>query len=165
MESTKVYNFLTKNKEFLFPNPSHSELEISELIMNAPDSFEYSLDIIPFKNPATVKLLAFFLGPIGIDRFYLGDIKKGILKYFTFGGLLIWSIKDIGTAKERCREYNCKKLLAAINDPSVINGMITEQEKLKDAGKKAIIAAEVGKVAFKELKDLRDSFSHDGGKL
>ena len=165
MESTKVYSFLEEKKDYLFPNPAFSELEVSELLLQAPDSFELSLDIMPFKNPKTVQLISLFCGLIGIDRFYLRDIKKGILKYFTFGGLFIWHIKDIRTAKERCREYNCRKLIEAINDPSVVNSMIDEQQKLKDAGEKAKVAAQVGKVAYSGLKDIRDSFSPGGGKI
>lgn len=39
-------------------------------------------------------LLSFFLGGLGIDRFYLGYIPTGILKLLTAGGLGIWAFID-----------------------------------------------------------------------
>lgn len=40
-------------------------------------------------------VLAWFLGWLGIDRFYLGKIGTGILKLITLGGLGIWSLIDV----------------------------------------------------------------------
>ena len=40
-------------------------------------------------------LLSTFLGPFGIDRFYLGYIGLGIIKLITFGGFLFWWAIDL----------------------------------------------------------------------
>jgi TM2 domain-containing membrane protein YozV len=40
-------------------------------------------------------LLSIFLGGLGIDRFYLGYIGLGILKFITLGGCGIWSLIDV----------------------------------------------------------------------
>lgn len=39
-------------------------------------------------------LISFFLGGLGIDRFYLGYTGLGILKLITCGGCGIWSLID-----------------------------------------------------------------------
>jgi TM2 domain-containing membrane protein YozV len=39
-------------------------------------------------------LLCFFLGVLGIHRFYVGKIGTGILQLVTMGGLGIWTMID-----------------------------------------------------------------------
>jgi TM2 domain-containing membrane protein YozV len=46
------------------------------------------------KSRNVVILLCFFLGSLGIHRFYLGKIVTGILMILTLGGLGIWTLVD-----------------------------------------------------------------------
>ena len=49
----------------------------------------------PQKSQLTAFLLACFLGTLGVDRFYLGQILFGVLKLLTGGGFGIWTSIDI----------------------------------------------------------------------
>jgi len=55
----------------------------------------------PDGTPASDKLilpaflLAFFLGSLGVHRFYVGKIGTGILMIVTLGGLGLWTLIDV----------------------------------------------------------------------
>ena len=46
------------------------------------------------KSYIVMILLCFFLGSLGIHRFYVGKIGTGILMIITLGGLGIWTLID-----------------------------------------------------------------------
>jgi uncharacterized RDD family membrane protein YckC len=47
------------------------------------------------KSKSTTFLLCYFLGGLGVHRFYLGKLITGILMLLTGGGLLIWWLVDL----------------------------------------------------------------------
>lgn len=154
MTEQKVENYLNCNKERLFPNNEVTETELKQALLAAPDTFEMYLNSMPLRNPSVYKLIAFALGSFGVDRFYLQDIKKGVLKFFTAGGLLIWWFKDVVTSKQRCRAYNCKQLIAATKNPAVVAEMKNMDSKIAvtmaTAKKITSVIKEVGK-SFKNV--------------
>ena len=58
------------------------------------------------KNPIFAFGFNAFLGGLGIDRFYVGDIVAGIFKLLTLGGVGIWVIIDYFLIPGRCRDVN-----------------------------------------------------------
>ncbi len=50
--------------------------------------------VSPPKDWLTTLLLCFFLGWLGIHRFYTGHVVLGIIQILTFGGCGIWTLVD-----------------------------------------------------------------------
>jgi len=60
------------------------------------------------KDRTIAMVISVFLGYLGVDRFYVGDTKSGIIKLITVGGCGIWYLVDwfliMGVADEKNRE-------------------------------------------------------------
>jgi hypothetical protein len=60
----------------------------------APDGFG-SGNVSSQKSFQATWLLSLFLGVLGVDHFYLGKTKTGLIKLFTVGGFYVWAIVDV----------------------------------------------------------------------
>lgn len=49
----------------------------------------------PGKSFVAAWLLSYFLGMLGVDRFYLGKVGTGVLKLVTVGGCGLWWLIDL----------------------------------------------------------------------
>ncbi|WP_456844301.1 TM2 domain-containing protein [Cellulomonas sp. P5_C6] len=57
---------------------------------NAP----YGVETVSPKLLLPASLLCFFLGTLGIHRFYVGKVGTGIAMILTLGGLGVWTLVD-----------------------------------------------------------------------
>ena len=55
-------------------------------------------------------LLSIFIGSLGIDRFYIGDVGLGIGKLLTGGGCGIWWLIDIFLIVDATKQKNLEQL-------------------------------------------------------
>ncbi|MBR2250498.1 MAG: TM2 domain-containing protein [Prevotella sp.] len=88
--------------------PSESLNQIRQHLEHAQDFNGAQVAIAQMKDPIIVLVISFFLGALGIDRFYLGDTGMGIGKLLTGGGCGIWALIDLflimGAAKQKNME-------------------------------------------------------------
>ncbi|MCC2307772.1 TM2 domain-containing protein [Cellulomonas chengniuliangii] len=49
---------------------------------------------ISTRSRAAAAILAFFVGVLGVHRFYVGKIGTGIAQILTLGGLGLWTLYD-----------------------------------------------------------------------
>ena len=107
MIKEKIDQFLSAHAAEL---PAEAMTEIRERLEAADDSKFDELNMLQFKNPTTMLLIAFFLGGYGVDRFMLSDTTMAIVKLCTCGGCGIWALIDLFSAGKRTREYNLTKI-------------------------------------------------------
>ena len=95
--------------------PEDKRLILKNALRKADDAVYENLMGVPLKSATTTLLLAIFLGGLGIDRFYIGDVGFGVGKllvgWLTLG---IWPFVDIFFSYKRAKEKNFQKLMLLI---------------------------------------------------
>ena len=108
MEKTKVDQFIMINgKNF----PETMIPQIKAKLETLDPSKESMLMATEWKSPTVAFVLAFLLGHLGVDRFWLGETGTGVAKLLTCGGFLIWNLIDLFTAFERAKKCNYNKFI------------------------------------------------------
>lgn len=95
-----------------FPEAMYQSVRTA--LESADESKEGLLLATQWKNPTIGFVLAFFLGCLGVDRFWLGQTGLGVLKLITCGGCDIWWLIDLFTIFGRTKDANYKKLMALV---------------------------------------------------
>ncbi|MDI6402610.1 TM2 domain-containing protein [Balneolaceae bacterium ANBcel3] len=111
MEESKVDMFIMSNSKYF--EPAHI-MPIKEALKKRDDSYFTKVQILGFKDPVICLVISLLAGPLGVDRFYVGDVGLGIAKLLTCGGLGIWTIVDYFLIMGRAREVNYEKMRVAL---------------------------------------------------
>jgi TM2 domain-containing membrane protein YozV len=102
--STPATSTVTENSATVTPATKNAE---------APKQNDNKIKSGGGKSQLIAALLAFFLGAIGIHRFYLGYTTIGIIQLLTLGGFGIWAFIDfirilVGDLKPKDGDYTDK---------------------------------------------------------
>lgn len=112
MDKEKVNTFILANME----NFSSDDIPLIRMKMENVEENKWPLlATLNFKNPNTALMLSIFGGPIGVDRFYIGDYLLGVFKTITCGGILVWAFVDQFLIRKATRDNNLNMLMEALN--------------------------------------------------
>ncbi len=111
MEKEKLNMYLMTNSKFF---PEENIHMLRQKLENADDDVLTTLSTISLKDPTTTLILSLLLGFMGIDRFYIGDIGLGVLKFFTFGCCGILTVIDWFTTYKKAKRNNFNKVINLI---------------------------------------------------
>lgn len=107
MEAQKVDLFLATNAKYL---ETHSIPLLRERLLKLDDSKWLQLSTLQFKDPTSSLIVSLLAGPLGIDRFMIGDIGIGVGKLLTCGGFGVWTIVDWFLIQPAAREKNLRMI-------------------------------------------------------
>ena len=108
MESDKVNHILMMLSSKI---PAGSIPSVSTRLENTDISESEILALqSQMKDPLLSILLSIFIGSLGIDRFYIGDVGLGIGKLLTAGGWGIWWLIDIFLITDATKQKNLEQL-------------------------------------------------------
>lgn len=111
MDAQKLDMFTMTNQKFF---PTNKIMYLKDKLKNMDDDKFSIVSTIELKDPTTILLISIFLGPLGIDRFMIGDTGMGVLKLLTAGGCGILTIIDWFTISNKVKELNFSKIITLI---------------------------------------------------
>ena len=112
MTEAEIKNYITKHKNCF----DSSDLSAVEGLLSRANVTAYELENFKIKSPQTALVLSIFLGFFGIDRFYIGDYTKGIIKLIVNCCCCIWWIIDIFSIVKTTKSNNYHNLHSFLFD-------------------------------------------------
>ncbi len=109
MEQNKVEMYLSSNKDYF---PTEKILILREKLLAMDENKFAQLSAMKLKYPNAIVIASVFVGGLGIDRFMLGDMKMGLIKLFTCGGLGVLTIFDWCTIWKKTKVVNFDSIMA-----------------------------------------------------
>lgn len=94
--------------------PKSSHVYMKNRLDNLDDNVAGNISMLNLKDPIIGLVLGLFLGALGVDRFYKGNILLGVLKLFTLGGFGIWTIIDWFVVFGGIKKDNLEKINLAL---------------------------------------------------
>ncbi|MBQ7797680.1 MAG: hypothetical protein IJ371_00985 [Clostridia bacterium] len=134
MDKSKVNMYLYQYKDKI---PSDKVFSLKTALAKASDECEMPLAMLKLKNHILILMMSIFFGRLGVDRFLLGNLYRGmgklmsfvfpillmflplrmdaiILVYLSLLANLIWSFIDIFLCYKQAKEENLKALLRVL---------------------------------------------------
>lgn len=111
MNKEKVEQYLLVHRNFF------TEKDIYKLKCFLESKDETSWERIlktPLHDPNNIMVVSIFAGPIGVDRFIIGDTVLGIIKTLTCGGIGIWAIIDCFIIYKATQKNNFNRIINTI---------------------------------------------------
>lgn len=111
VDKQKVDMFIMSNQKYF---PSEKIMYLKDKMYRMDESKFSLLSTVELKDPTTLLLVSLFLGPLGVDRFMIGDVGLGILKLLTMGCCGILSIVDWFIIQKKTKELNFNNVMMAL---------------------------------------------------
>ncbi len=111
MDKQRVDMYIMSNNKYF---ESHQIPALSHVLENTEESRFMRVQSLNLKDPILLLIISLVAGPLGVDRFVVGDVGLGIAKLLTCGGLGIWTIVDYFLIMGRARQVNYEKVQQAI---------------------------------------------------
>lgn len=111
LDQQKIDMYVMTNQKYF---PGEKIVYLKDKLRTMDEEKFSLLSTVELKDPTTLLLVSIFLGPLGVDRFMLGDIGMGVLKLLTMGCCGVLTIIDWFVISKKTKEANFAKVMALL---------------------------------------------------
>ncbi len=108
MEQQKINMYLLANQKYF---PEEKIVFLKKKLEEADEEKLELISAVSLKDPTVIMIVSILCGPLGVDRFLIGDIGMGVLKLLTLGCCGILAIVDWFTTHKKAKEINFNKVM------------------------------------------------------